>query len=332
MRSTFLAAVLLVSFAGTAVADSCDDYAARAVAAAAEAKKLGCLGRTADDGWAQGPISIVGPRWSPNFEEHANWCRAHGNDTSPFRYDQGGSMASSEENQRDRGRLLCTFCNEAATEAVQQTQAAVDLKCGFTGPEWDNNSFATQMQACFAGKWYWQLFFSWPQMHYDNQDRANKLSVCKQEASVRSKLRSNSSRYSTKPSYTDRDRVTIPCKPGVRYISGPCAAPLPPQTPTATKSGISNPMDRLGDVNAGRGLSSVSGNAGGAQLGRPATPSATQTSKSGSDGLSQTNKTSDRASTTKVTPKSGTSSSGDNTVDYGSCATCGKNKPVQQPR
>jgi hypothetical protein len=145
--------------------------------------------------FTEGPISTAGPRWSPSLAEHANWCRAHGSEISPLDFDLGRTKAQSEEHQRQRAGLVCGICNDAVTTAVQQTQAAVDLKCGFTGAEWENYSFAGQMQACFKGKWTWALFVSFPQMSTDNYDRAGKLAVCKQEAAIRAKLPAGNSRY-----------------------------------------------------------------------------------------------------------------------------------------
>ena len=198
MRSKFLAAALLVLIPGPVIADNCDDYAAQAVADVVEAEHLGCAGLASDENFVEGPISFKGPRWSTNLAQHANWCRTHGGETSPLSWDNGATMAHSEESQRRRAMLFCTVCNNAATEAAKLAQQAVDLHCGFTGDEWDNR-FAAQMAACFKQGWSSALWVLWPNMDQENKDRAEKVAACKLEAFTRGKLPAGNSRYTRRP-------------------------------------------------------------------------------------------------------------------------------------
>ena len=259
MRLMFMATVFLASFAGPVFADDCDDYAAYAMSQVLQAQKKGCLGMASSDG----RVALVGTQWSTSLAEHANWCRAH----SP-------AEVQDAHIQRSAWSVLCIMCNSAVTEAVQQTQAAIDLKCGFSGAEWDNNSFATQMQACFKGQWTGGFLVAFPQMNYENRDRAGKLAFCKQEAGLRAKMPASNSQYTKRP-YLERH-----IRNGTANAVKDAAADPDCKWCKSTNSSVtgapqrdgSSAMDRLGDLNNNNNLGSVSGNSGGAQIGKTATP------------------------------------------------------------
>src|SRR5437016_11188469 len=71
IRLPLAAAVSMLFFAGPALADYCDDYAAEAVADAARAKAMSCAAGDPNP-------EFSGPRWDASYSDHVNWCRASG--------------------------------------------------------------------------------------------------------------------------------------------------------------------------------------------------------------------------------------------------------------
>lgn len=163
IRWTLTAAVSMLLAAGPALADFCDDYAAEAVADAARAKAMSCA---AGD---PGP-DFSGPRWDASYSDHANWCRANQGQTAAS---GGQSLPSAETNARLSLLTHCAICNDYAKQAIAQVQAAIKLKCNFTGVEWDN-TIAGQMRSCYAQGVNWVSFD--PQQI---SDRDAKLRVCR---------------------------------------------------------------------------------------------------------------------------------------------------------
>lgn len=265
MRYIVLAAAMLIlpvtvpAAAEDGWIGGCDLYAAEAVADAIQARQLGCMGMISTvtlvlDGL---PVSFTGPSWSTDAPEHASWCRAHPNELS------------TAFSRRKTSMIMCMSCNRDATRASQQTQAAADLKCGFTGPQWDNNSFATQMQACFKGGWTGGFIVSVSDMAYQNNARDKELAVCKQEKSTQAKFPVGNSQYTKRP-YLERHIGSAKANTINEVAADKPCKWCKSTTPIAPQRGGTSAMDRLGDLN--NNLGSVAGNSGGAQIGRAATP------------------------------------------------------------
>ena len=92
----------------------CNGYGNSAISQVDSATKANC--------------GFSGPRWTPDKEAHRRWCLSlNGNQTPAY----------NEYEARWAGLRQCTqFCQDYANKAIQQVQLALDLKCGFTGARW----------------------------------------------------------------------------------------------------------------------------------------------------------------------------------------------------
>ena len=102
---------------------NCDAYAASAVAQHEENTRNDC--------------GLTGPRWSTDYNGHANWCRS------------GARMAdlTTEDNARRDALVACaqskmlrlSDCQTYANNAVEHQAANESLNCGFQGGAWSRN-------------------------------------------------------------------------------------------------------------------------------------------------------------------------------------------------
>lgn len=220
-RFITIAAILVIS-AGRAFAlgpQACEIYTKIAVDQANEERALNC-------GWDKNPND---PRWDNRAEGHKRWCRSVAD----------GGTTYAELKKRDADLAKCRVCRHYARAAMVDIQEMIALHCvpaNSTNPRFQNNeqahfSWCMGLSDPSAVSDYGQLFFSgepldnplWKEQEaryeFDNECKSahrqgQALSTPPNNDVVRAK------NYSV----PKERRVTTPCEPGARVVSGPCAS------------------------------------------------------------------------------------------------------------
>ena len=125
---TFVAVVLLVTGSPAQAADAatCDAFAAESVAKAQGVRQFAC------------GYDLKGPRWTTDRNGLVRWCRATPKD-----------MVAKELAQRRGEMKICQTCYAYAGLAADSAADNRKLKCGFTGPRW-NDGAAAHFAWCMA--------------------------------------------------------------------------------------------------------------------------------------------------------------------------------------
>ncbi len=243
----------------------CSDYVTAWIAMAKAAKEKRC--------------SPGGAEWSTDVRTLGDYCLSAGTDANNAR-------------TADMKRVMsaCDACSHTVDGVLQDVVDNVLYGCGFSNPDgrWAT-SRESQINRCVVAA---TLLTKVGLQGYENADAqmSEDVRICKMthtnkncvschdapsSTTVQSMPKSGNALRDALKRLSSRTKpkdlaVEDPCKSGGRVSNSPCK-----QSPTRPKEeGGGNPMDRLGNQNSGN-LGTVSGSAGGAQIGRPATPGPT---------------------------------------------------------
>jgi hypothetical protein len=226
--------------------------------------------------WQAKSCGYSGPRWSNNWNDHYQWCLGASLD-----------QVKAEESARYDDIRTCGYCDYTADRAMDDIAIERSLHCGLSGARW-RNDFRSQFNVCMA-----HLNDPPPALaslegdgiFVEDEARARQAEI---DACRAQKLRQKLSvRPTPKPDGRVVKRLADPgSAPGVGQPSGKGNSNSGFDDPHCDRcktrnSAVKGPdqprgggsaMDRLGDVNSN--LGAVSGNAGGAQVGRSPAPNA----------------------------------------------------------
>lgn len=124
-KKKILVAALAVVTAGLitnqVLGADCDAYSTEAIGQQRQQLAMAC--------------ELTGAMWNVDFNYHRNWCV------------KGISQADLSKGKSDRAKLIATCekqadqmdCNAYAQSAVVQHQQNLELSCGLSGAEWNDN-------------------------------------------------------------------------------------------------------------------------------------------------------------------------------------------------
>jgi hypothetical protein len=194
---------------------------------------------------------LSGARWSTDWYEHKNWCLG-----------QSEAAVNAEQAARLNDAGLCAICLQYETTASKAEASGRAGHCPLSGPDWPGTPEGL-FQWCKARN-HDDLKTLIRRLQGDLSDAKDEINAC-EAARLRTKVT-----LPREPSLTDKARV-----PHATFSDTPCRWCKSKSIVTgAPQQGGGNAMERLGDVNNGN-LGTVSGSAGGAQIGRSATPGPT---------------------------------------------------------
>ena len=273
-----LVAPMLVLFAGNAIAESpdvCTGYAKEATGQ--QALNV----RDSAPGYTPPPTAIpdlddsafscgfTGPRWTSDSNAHYQWCL-------------GATIQqlNAESDAREYGLHHCALCKDYADQELKQAATARDLHCKVTGARWKRDS---------AGDYQWCMSqASDPEAaetYEDNSQNAvnadlatgqKQIDACKVNR-IKERMTSHKPDYNAvkRPAGAGKADLGLAGKginqdalddPNCLRCRSTKARGVGKDSAPNQLRGGGTAMDRLGGVNDN--LGSVSGNAGGAQMGR----------------------------------------------------------------